>query len=129
MRTLIAVTSLAMALDTRPGAESRQARRRRPARRCGPSRSPRSFDQRWFGPAQADRWISNQPPPSDRFTPQATQQPAEAQNRAHGAPRPRRRATAAGPSKARPLVTAAAGDICTRHNLRKVWQGRTWRCR
>jgi len=32
--------------------------------------------------------------------------------------------------RARPLVTAAAaGDICTRHNLRKVWQGRSWRCR
>ena len=33
------------------------------------------------------------------------------------------------PIKAQPLARAAAADICTRHGLRKVWHGKSWRCR
>jgi len=92
MRTLLgprlgfAVTSLAMALtpalaqktDRLPDADTPKVVRTIPI-------TP-SFDQRWFGPAQADRWISDQPPPSDKFTPWPPNQRVEAQNRSTGLP-------------------------------------------
>ena len=156
MRTLIAVTSLAMAL-TPAMAQTKGDKLDADAPRVVRTVPiTLSFDQRWFGPAQEDRWIRNQPPPSDRFTPTATQQPAEPENapavisgarsalpeavgivpvpgnRLRHDPPPvgaHRSQEPVPQPKAKPLVTAAAGDICTRHNLRKVWQGRTWRCR
>jgi len=150
MRTLIAVTSLAMALTPALAQKADKLDADAPRVVRTIPITP-SFDQRWFGPAQEDRWIRNQPPPSDRFTPEATKQPAGPEN----APAVVSGARSALPEavgivpvpgnrlrhdpirsqepvpqpKAKPLVTAAAGDVCTRHNLRKVWQGKTWRCR
>lgn len=85
-----------------------------------------SFDQRWFGPAASDRWLSNQPPPSDKFTPWPPTQRVEAQTQpttSLGAPVPIPRA------KKLAQDTRPAQVLCTRHGMRTVWQGQSWRCR
>ena len=128
MRTLIAATSLAMALTS---ATAQKADRYPDPDRDGP-RVVRtipitpSFDQRWFGPREADRWISNQPPPSDRFTPRATQQPAEVQNAPAVTPAP-----LASLPRARKLSedTRPAQVLCIKNDMRTVWHGSSWRCR
>jgi hypothetical protein len=146
MRTMIAITSLAMALSS---ATAQKADRYPDPDLDGP-RVVRtipitpSFDQRWYGPREADRWISNQPPPSDRFTPLATQQPAEAQNAPTGLPAavgvvpvPGNRlrhdpiVTQAALPKAKTLGedTRPAQVLCIKNNMRTVWYGSSWRCR
>jgi len=159
MRTLIAATSLAMALSP---ALAQKADRYPDPDLDGP-RVVRtipivpSFDQRWYGPRPGDRWISNQPPPSDRFTPRATQQPVEAQNAPaviSGAssalpeavgitPVPGNRLRHDPPQAGAQAVRQAAipkaktlGEddrpaqvLCIKNNMRTVWHGSSWRCR
>jgi len=126
MRTFIAVTSLAMALtpalaqktDRLPVNDGPKVVRTIPI-------TP-SFDQRWFGPAASDRWLSNQPPPSDKFTPWPPNQRVEPQTqptRPLGAP------TAIPKAKKLAADTGSSQAICLKHGLRTVWQGRSWRCR
>jgi hypothetical protein len=102
------------------------------------------FDDRWFGPAQADRWISNQPPPSDRFTPDATSARAAEQIAPTGlsaatgiVPVPGNRLrhdpirTQAALPKAKTLGedTRPAQVLCIKNQMRTVWYGSSWRCR
>ena len=146
MRTLIAATSLVMALS--PALAQKTDRYPDPDR-DGP-RVVRtipiipSFDQRWFGPREADRWISNQPPPSDRFTPGAIGQPIQAQNAPaviSGASTALPEAVGIVPGPGNrlrhdPLTSQRTVSIrkpdqatCLRHNLKTVWTGQSWRCR
>jgi len=151
MRTLTVVTALAMALTPAlvPEALAQKADRYPDPDLDGP-RVVRtipitpSFNQRWFGPAAEDRWISNQPPPSDRFTPKQPNQPAEAQNASTGLPEavgvvpvPGNRLrhdpiVAREPvPKAKTLAedTRPAQVLCARHGLKTVWFGSSWRCK
>jgi len=97
------------------------------------------FDDRWFGPAASDRWLSNQPPPSDRFAPEAARQQAVTQNVSTALPEavgivpvPGNRLrhdpiTATPRPKPRPVQVA---DVCTRHGKTKVFTGKyQWRCK
>ena len=97
------------------------------------------FDDRWFGPPPSERWLSNQPPPSDRFTPEATRPPPMAQNVSTALPeavgivpvpgnRLRHDPITATP-KPRPRPVRVA-DICTKHGKTKVFTGKwQWRCK
>jgi len=128
MRALIALTSLNLMLalssvqaqkaDRLPDADTPKTVRIIPI-------TP-SFDQRWFGPAASDRWISNQPPSSDRFTLDKPNQPVETQN-APVAPAAR----TAGIPQAKKLAedTRPAQALCIKNNMRTVWHGASWRCR
>jgi hypothetical protein len=103
-----------------------------------------SFDQRWFGPRSEDRWISNQPPPSERFTLGGSAAQAAEQIAPTGLPA----ATGVVPVPGNrlrhdPIVTQAAlprakklGDddrpaqvLCIKNHMRTVWYGSSWRCR
>ena len=125
MRTLIAVTSLAMALtpalaqktDRLPDTDGPKVVRTIPI-------TP-SFEQRWFGPAASDRWLSNQPPPSDRFTLDKPNVPVETKN----APAASAARTAAILPVAKPSIRKPDQATCLRHSLRTVWTGQSWRCR
>jgi hypothetical protein len=89
--------------------------------------APHTFEGRWFGPPPAsERWLSNQPPPSDRFEP-VSYRPAEAENQSS----PPLRGSVTPLPKVRPqhAVWRSTDDICAQHNKRKVWQGKSWRCR
>jgi hypothetical protein len=87
-----------------------------------------TFEQRWFGPAAADRWLSNQPPPSDRFTQQNA--PSALPEAVGIVPVPGNRL------RHEPIVSQRVASIrkpdqatCLRHKLRTVWTGQSWRCR
>ena len=98
------------------------------------------FESRWYGPPPVGLWLGNQPPPSDRFTPDAARQQAVTQNRSTGlseavgiVPVPGNRLrhdpiTATPKPRPRPVQVA---DICTRHNRVKVFTngGKSWRCK
>jgi hypothetical protein len=96
-----------------------------------------SFDQRWFGPKASDRWISNQPPPSDRFTPWPPNQRVEPANASTALPEavgivpvPGNRLRHDPPTR-QTQVSIRKPDqaTCLRHSLRTVWTGQSWRCR
>ena len=137
MRTMIAVTSLAMALS--PALAQKTDR----LPEDGGPRTVRvipitpSFDQRWFGPKPSDRWISNQPPPSDRFTPWPPNQRVEPQTQSTALPEAVGIVPVSG-NRLRhdPIRTQRQASIrkpdqatCLRHSLRTVWTGQSWRCR
>ena len=98
------------------------------------------FDDRWFGPAAADRWLSNQPPPSDRFAPEVARQQAVTQNVSTALPeavgivpvpgnRLRHDPITATP-RPKPRPSAEVADVCTRHGKTKVFTGKyQWRCK
>ena len=96
-----------------------------------------SFDQRWFGPAASNRWIGNQPPPSDRFAPGVSYQPAGEQNAPTGLPGAVGIVPVPGnrlrhdPIRSQQQASIRKPDqaTCLRHNLRTIWNGQSWRCR
>jgi hypothetical protein len=96
-----------------------------------------SFDQRWFGPAASDRWISNQPPPSDRFTPKEQNAPTGLPEATGVVPVPGNRLrhdpirTQVALPKAKKLGEddRPAQVLCIKNQMRTVWYGSSWRCR
>lgn len=94
-----------------------------------------SFEQRWFGPAAADRWLSNQPPPSDRFIQQNAHTglpeavgvvPVPGNRLRH---EPIREQVPVPKAKRLAEDTRPAQVTCLRHGMRTVYSGRSWRCR
>ena len=148
MRTLIAVTSLNLILAS-ASVQAQKADRYPDPDLDGP-RVVRtipivpSFDQRWYGPRPADRWISNQTPPSDRFTPDATSARAAEQIAPTGLPEAtgvvpvpgnRLRHDPIQSQVALPKAKTLGEDdrpvqvLCVKNNMRTVWYGTSWRCR
>jgi len=143
MRTLIVVTALAMAFSPALAQKADKLDADAPRVVRTIPITP-SFEQRWFGPAAADRWISNQPPPSDRFAPWPPNQAPVEQNAPTGLPEAVGIVPVAGnrlrhdPIRSQepvPRATRLAADnrpaqaTCLRHNMRTVWSGNSWRCK